>query len=397
MTGSQCIPVASIEPSPLNPRREFDPEKLSELAASMKEHGLLHPIAVYPWEDGYRVLVGERRFLAAAKLGWDMMPATIWEYPTEQEALLMALVENIQREPLNPIEEAEQFLHLYRNGMPQSEIAAKIGRTQGFVSNRMRLLRLPDEVQAMFRDGSLSAKWGAPLLWYEAYPEVLVKKAKEAADPESGLKVADLEQDAKRGVGGKGGEVVTKSDMNPDGAARCRECGYWFAIDDMAGGCCSICHSVPYDADAIHIPRPTMEEWEAKRRAQIADLHARRHERKAYAEDLMQAMAGPLTSVRPTHDCRRLALICYDVLNRIPFDVLSAILPASGLEHLLPYFDGFVDTPVEEAWEALAALDPESLVTLPADALLAAAVARYEEGGEDPKEAKWYAEVEVTT
>lgn len=171
----QRIPIAQIRPSAFQPRKEFDPAELAELAASLKATGLLQPIAVRPFRDGARpggaaggsrfeLLAGERRLRAATHLGWSEIPAIVRDVD-DRAALTIGLVENLQRSDLNPIEEAEGYAQLVQSfALTQQEIADAVGKDRSTVANTLRLLNLPGPVRGMIRDGQLSVGHGRALL-----------------------------------------------------------------------------------------------------------------------------------------------------------------------------------------------------------------------------------------
>ena len=151
------IRVDQIVPNPRQPRRDFSDAELQELQLSLQESGLLQPIAVRPRNDGkFELIAGERRFRAATRLGWTTIPAVIREV-SDQQLLSLALVENLQRADLNPIEEAEGFRQLINDfGLAHQQVAQAVGKDRSTVTNALRLLTLPDDVQRLVRDGSLT-------------------------------------------------------------------------------------------------------------------------------------------------------------------------------------------------------------------------------------------------
>lgn len=155
----RSLPVVAISPNPFQPRREFNEEELGDLRRSIRENGLLQPLVVRPTADGdgrYELVAGERRLRAVAELGWREVPAVV-RAVDDRTLLVLALVENIQREALNPIEEAEGFRVLGEEfELTQAEIAAAVGRSRPAVANSLRLLRLPPSVRRMLEDGTLS-------------------------------------------------------------------------------------------------------------------------------------------------------------------------------------------------------------------------------------------------
>jgi ParB family chromosome partitioning protein len=146
------VPLAGVHPNPDQPRKHFDEEKLAELAASIKTHGLLQPIVVRPTAGGLELVAGERRFRAAQLAGVDRLPALVREV---EDPLELALIENLQREDLSPLEEAEALADLIaRHGYSHREVAELLGKSRPYVSNILALTRLPDTVKAdLQRDG----------------------------------------------------------------------------------------------------------------------------------------------------------------------------------------------------------------------------------------------------
>ncbi len=161
------VPVRAVVPNPLQPRQEFSDTELAELQASIRENGLLQPLVVRPspTTDGrYELVAGERRFRSVQALGWNDVPVLVRE--VDDEALLvLALVENLQREQLNPLEEAEGYQALLdRFDMTQEEVARAVGKERSTVANCLRLLRLPVSIRKMLREGELSMGHARALL-----------------------------------------------------------------------------------------------------------------------------------------------------------------------------------------------------------------------------------------
>ncbi|MCS7183645.1 MAG: ParB/RepB/Spo0J family partition protein [Thermoanaerobaculum sp.] len=156
--GVMEIPVTAIRPNPLQPRRHFSDESLAELASSLQKHGFLQPVVVAPAEGGYVLIAGERRWRAAQLAGMGKVPAVVHQADTDGERLALALIENLQREDLTPIEEARAYLQLRSElGLSQEEIAERVGKDRSTIANALRLLSLPLPVQAMVDEGQLSA------------------------------------------------------------------------------------------------------------------------------------------------------------------------------------------------------------------------------------------------
>lgn len=151
------IRLDQIFPNPRQPRRDFSDAELQELQLSLQASGLLQPIAVRPRSDGkFELIAGERRFRAATRLGWSTIPAVIRDVSDEQ-LLSFALVENLQRADLNPIEEAEGYRQLINDfGLAHQQVAQAVGKDRSTITNALRLLTLPEDVQSLVREGSLT-------------------------------------------------------------------------------------------------------------------------------------------------------------------------------------------------------------------------------------------------
>tara|TARA_Y100000588_G_scaffold40299_1_gene38547 strand:+ start:3724 stop:4602 length:879 start_codon:yes stop_codon:yes gene_type:complete len=162
----QKLKIASILPNPMQPRRSFAQAELEELAASIAENGLLQPIVVRVavGGDSYELIAGERRLRAVGILGWDEVPVIVRD-ASDRTLLVLALVENLQREALNPLEEAEGYASLGEQfDMKQADIAAAVGKDRSTVANLLRLLKLPVSVRRLVEHGSLSAGHARALL-----------------------------------------------------------------------------------------------------------------------------------------------------------------------------------------------------------------------------------------
>jgi len=160
----QEIALDAIEPNPFQPRRHFDPEKLQELAQSIAEFGLLEPVLVREHEKGYQLVAGERRIRAAELAGLKKVPALVKNFDDE-EMMKVALVENLQRENLNPIEEAEGYQRLISEfGFTQNQVAHAVGKKRPSIANALRLLNLSDVEREMVQDGRLSTGHAKVLL-----------------------------------------------------------------------------------------------------------------------------------------------------------------------------------------------------------------------------------------
>ena len=150
------IAIDRLKPNPLQPRRRWDPESLEELAQSIRETGILQPIVVVPEEDSYTIIIGERRWRAAKKIGLQTIPVIIRNLTKAQQHEAM-LIENLQREDLNSLEIATAYQKMIQEfSYTQEDVAKKVGKDRTSIANYLRLLKLPDEVQELIADGKLS-------------------------------------------------------------------------------------------------------------------------------------------------------------------------------------------------------------------------------------------------
>ena len=202
-TRIETLPLREIEPDPCQPRKTFDDETLAELSASIAEHGLLQPIAVRPKPSGgYLIVAGERRWRASRMAGLTEVPVIVKDV-TDEQAMELALVENLQREDLNPIEEAEGYRVLTEQyGMTQDECAQRVGKSRPTVANALRLLGLTEPVRAMVEDGRLSAGHARALLTLgskqqQAAAETVVKDALSVRQTELLVKKLTAEKKEK--------------------------------------------------------------------------------------------------------------------------------------------------------------------------------------------------------
>ena len=163
--GSVNLPIAQVEPGLNQPRKHFDEEALAELAESIRQHGILQPLTVRRLASGYyQIIAGERRWRAARMAGLEEVPAIIVE-ADDRKVMELGLIENLQREDLNPMEEAAGYRTLVQEyGLTQEEAAKRVSKSRPAVANAMRLLALPQEVQWLIEQGSLSAGHGRALL-----------------------------------------------------------------------------------------------------------------------------------------------------------------------------------------------------------------------------------------
>ena len=169
------LPLQKVEPNPDQPRRTFDEEELQALADSIAAHGVLQPLAVRASGGGfYQIIAGERRWRAARMAGLSEVPVVVLE-ADDRTVMELALVENLQRQDLNPMEEAEGYQRLMKEyGLTQEEAAARVGKSRPAVANALRLLLLPEEVRSLVEDGTISAGHARAIL---SLPAARLQKA----------------------------------------------------------------------------------------------------------------------------------------------------------------------------------------------------------------------------
>ena len=192
--GIKYIDINNIKPNANQPRKTFDEGKLEELADSIREHGLIQPLVVRKSTNGYEIVAGERRWRAARKIGIKKIPAIVREL-SDEENMLLAIIENMQREDLDPIEEAEgisQMIETY--GLSQEQVSKSLGKSRPYITNQLRLLKLPEEIRKMVSDGRLSSGHVRALITIDD-EEKQIKLAVQAV--EQGLSVRQVEALAK--------------------------------------------------------------------------------------------------------------------------------------------------------------------------------------------------------
>lgn len=189
----QTLPIDRLKPNRFQPRTQFDDDAIEELAASIRTQGIVQPLVVSPEADGtYLIVAGERRWRASRRAGLEQVPVVVRPVADDRELLELALVENLQRSDLNPLEEAEAYLALQEKfGLNQEDIAARVGKARTTVTNALRLLRLPEEVQELMREGRITAGQARPLLGLPSR-EAQVALAERAV--REGLTARDLER-----------------------------------------------------------------------------------------------------------------------------------------------------------------------------------------------------------
>lgn len=208
------IEIGQVHPNPNQPRKEFDQVRLEELAASIKEHGIVQPIVVRPKGKGYEIVAGERRWRAANLAGLTRVPALVREF-SEAETMEIALIENVQREDLNPLEEAEAYRAIMETfGLTQEELAQRLGKSRSQIANTLRLLQLSPVVRDEVRAGRLSMGHAKVLLGISDAAQQAALATRVVTEGLSVREAEDLTREAqapKRGV-----EQLPKRVLTPD-------------------------------------------------------------------------------------------------------------------------------------------------------------------------------------
>ena len=206
------VKIHDIMPNANQPRKTFNEEKIEELAASIREHGIIQPIVVRKKSRGYEIVAGERRWRAATKAELSQVPCLIRNLDDEQN-MLIAIIENMQREDLNPIEEAEGLRQMTETfGMTQEQVSRSVGKSRPYITNSMRLLKLPEYIRESIADGRISAGHGRTLI--AASDEDMRKSIWEKMIKE-GLSVREAEKLAAGSPGAKKRKPASKR-KNPD-------------------------------------------------------------------------------------------------------------------------------------------------------------------------------------
>lgn len=215
------LPLQKVEPNPKQPRRTFDEVELQALADSIAEHGIVQPLAVRAAENGYyQIIAGERRWRAARLAGLKEVPVVVLE-ADDRTVMELALIENLQRQDLNPMEEAEGYRALIEDyGLTQEQAASRVGKSRPAVANALRLLALPDEVRAMVEDGTLSAGHARAVL---SLPSARLQKAAAQKIIALRLSVRQAEMMCKRMAAGEKEKPVRQPALTVDYVGECEK------------------------------------------------------------------------------------------------------------------------------------------------------------------------------
>jgi len=198
------IDINDIKPNSSQPRQFFNEEKIDELAVSITAHGVIQPIVLKEADGGYEIIAGERRWRAARKAGLKRVPAILKEL-TKEQLMIISLIENIQREDLNPIEEAEAFQRMYKEfGLKQEDISRNVGKSRPYITNSLRLLKLPEEIQKMVLEGRLTNGHARALITIENVEKQILLAEKIATEElsvrEAERLVQETSQKSKRAL-----------------------------------------------------------------------------------------------------------------------------------------------------------------------------------------------------
>ncbi len=219
-TGPRTLPIADIRPNPYQPRKEFRPEELADLEASLRISGLLQPITVRPAASGrgYELIAGERRLRAATRLGWTEIPALV--RPTDDRTMLtLAMVENLQRADLDPIEEADGYQRLVDEfSLTQQEVADVVGKDRSTVANALRLLQLPASVRRLLQERQLSAGHARALLPLGT-EHAIASMARECASAGWSVREVERRVQAARSAKAGAGKTGARTPIQPTTAS----------------------------------------------------------------------------------------------------------------------------------------------------------------------------------
>lgn len=206
------LPIDAIAPNPSQPRKDFNPDALAELAASIEKVGIMQPIVVRETSHGaYEIIAGERRWRAAAIAGLKTIPAVV-KKADDLDTLQMALIENIQREDVSPLELADAYRSLLEtSGMTQEALSERIGKSRVAIANALRLAKLPEEVQAALRSGKITEGHARALLQFETDAERLLVLERILAKK---LSVREVERLARSGIAGP--RIRSSTHAEPD-------------------------------------------------------------------------------------------------------------------------------------------------------------------------------------
>lgn len=207
------VDIHDIIPNRNQPRKTFDPEKIAELSHSIQEHGIIQPLVVRKAEGHYEIVAGERRWRAANEAKLDKVPCIIREF-TDEENMLVAIIENMQREDLNPVEEAmglNEMIKAY--GMTQEQVSKSVSKSRPYITNSLRLLKLPEEIRDHLRAGDISTGHARALLGVQ---DAKLQKTICERILEEGISVREVEKLAAKTKTGRKSKTTEKKKKSPD-------------------------------------------------------------------------------------------------------------------------------------------------------------------------------------
>lgn len=393
------IPIERIHPSTFNPRRSFAAEALAELAESIQQHGLIEPIVVRPhptpdlvagsdaaFEEHWEIIAGERRWRAATQAGLEVIPAMVRDVD-DATAIQLAVIENLQRQDLDPIDEAHGFqLLLERGGLTQRDAAAALNRSQPAIANALRLLRLPEKVQQRIREGELSRAHGVALMKFDGFPgvqhelaKVAVRRKMSSKDLENPLQDWQVEEALTRaGVARKLLSYSTTFDVSV-----CETCPFKARRKgSYAHLCLNPEHYDELEAAAVEVKQQEREAALAEATAAGAELPSLRDMSGGYQDlryhlDPDYAHQRVPTGCSETCPCRAQALgydgqevipVCLDLTR---FEQLRAADKEAEAEHkkaMLKLRLAQLEEKVDEL-PALGTITPDELIVLAGEAL----------------------------
>lgn len=331
-TQSIEIDVNQIDASELNPRKEFDAAALEELALSLAETGLIQPVLVRPRGDRWQLLAGERRWRAAQLAGMERIPARVRDVADDAEALAIALAENLQREDLTAIEEARAYQRLAEIGWTQTQIAKRMGKAQPTVANALRLLNLPESVQAHVQAGHLAPAAARALLPLAGFPRACEAMAQRVITREIPTRI--LERDvfgthewelARDGIT-RALDHRTPWDWRTVCRESCPHGAYRDSSDPTAGICLRPDHYEELEREAAALPAPPVV---------TVDLIPDREADRAAREELWQACRQLMDGGKVNADRRMMAALCVDLITAAKHETLKLMASTEGVPDAL--------------------------------------------------------------
>ena len=209
--GAEEISIDDIKPNVNQPRKAFDQEALDELAESIKQHGLIQPIIVRDTGSGYEIVAGERRWRASREAGLKTVPCLVRDL-TDEETMLFAIIENMQRRDLDPIEEAEGLNNMIRTyGLTQEQVSRSVSKSRPYITNSLRLLKLPEDVRQMMSEGKISSGHGKAILSLKTEKEQIAL-AEKIAKEDLSVRAAEAIASGKKAPAKKKGRAAKKNE-----------------------------------------------------------------------------------------------------------------------------------------------------------------------------------------